>query len=447
MTPIEIFQHALSLQKAGRFQEAILAYQQGMAGDPTHPDALYNLGLCLQRVGRAADAAVAYQRALAVKPDYADAYNNLAAAYRTLGRFDLAAEAFERAIVCRPDCAEAHSNLGYTLHEAGHFERAIAEYHAALRINPNYADAHLNLALSLLLLGDFERGLQHYEARMAAGFNVRREMPVPRWNGENLKDKSIILYHEQGFGDTIHFVRYATLLAQYAGRVIVGCQQELLRLLRSADGIAQLITSGEPIPACDVHCPLASLPLMFHTRLQTIPATPGYLKADPRLVERWRERFNAADGRVKVGLCWTGGLQFEGNRTRAPFLPAFAPLGDAKNACFYSLQKGPAGEQARSAPAGMEIIDWTADLTDFAETAALMANLDLIITSDTAVAHLAGALARPTWLVLCTVPDWRWLLHREDTPWYPTMRLFRQSTAGDWSAPMRRMADELGALR
>ena len=443
MSGMQTLEMAFQFQKAGRLEEAIALYRRGLAEAPESVEGHFNLGLCLHLARKLDEAIEQYQAALARKGDYADAHNNLAAAYRSKGRMEEAIEQFRMALACRPESAEMHSNLGYTLHEAGKFDEALTECRRALEINPNYVEAHVNMALTLLLLGDFEHGLRHYEARLAPHFRLAREMPVPRWDGGDLRGKTILLDHEQGFGDTIMFVRYATVLARRGARVLVGCQTELSRLMRSVEGVAALVTEKDFVPPCDVHCPMASLPFMCGTRVETVPAWRKYMSVDAPLVEEWGRRLGRGDGKLKVGLAWSGGTAFVSNHVRSPFLSALAPLAAATGVRFYSLQKGEAAREARNPPAGMELVDWTGELNDFADTGALMSNLDLIITSDTSVAHLAGALGRETWVLLCHVPDWRWLLGREDNPWYPTMRLFRQPKLGDWGRVVERVAGEL----
>jgi hypothetical protein len=256
-----------------------------------------------------------------------------------------------------------------------------------------------------------------------------------------------LLHSEQGFGDTIQFIRYAPLLARQGARVVVECQPELRSLLRGVEGVQHLLAQGEPLPPFDLHAPLLSLPLAFGTRLGSIPAQVPYLKADPALAEAWRGKVAGDGRRLKIGLAWAGSPARKGDRQRSVSLSALAPLAAVKGADFYSLQKGPAAEQAKNPPPEMRLMDLTAELKDFADTAALIASLDLVISVDTAVAHLAGAMARPVWTLLEFVPAWRWLLDREDSPWYPTMRLFRQPSRGDWGSVVRRVAEALAARR
>jgi hypothetical protein len=255
------------------------------------------------------------------------------------------------------------------------------------------------------------------------------------------------LWGEQGFGDVIHFARYASLVAHRGGRTVIWCQRELAGVLRSNPELGEIVPSDAGVPAHDFQCPLMSLPCVFNTRLETIPASRSYLNSDPALVETWKKRLGSSDGRLKVGLAWAGNPRFQDDRTRSLALERLAPLGAVRGVKFYSLQKGAAEEQAKNPPPGLELTDLAPGLKDFADTAAVMSLMDLIITTDTCVPHLAGALGRPVWAMLQFVPDFRWLLEREDSPWYPTMRLFRQTSPGDWNGVIGRVAEALAAYR
>jgi hypothetical protein len=297
-----------------------------------------------------------------------------------------------------------------------------------------------------LLKGDFERGLLHHEWR----WHVRdlrmggRRMEKPAWRGEPLNGARILLHAEQGSGDTLQFLRYAPLVAARGGRVTIEVAAELKRLAMSLKGVEQVIGLGEALPAFDQHCPLLSLPLAFGTTMATIPGEIPYLAAPEPLLAEWRARL-AASAAPRVGLIWAGRPEHRRDRDRSIALAALAPLADT-GATFYSLQKGPAAAQAKGPPAGMVLHDLGAALGDFADTAAAMSALDLVITVDTSPAHLAGAIGKPVWLLLTHAPDWRWFLEREDSPWYPTARLFRQTTRGDWAPVIARVAAELRRL-
>jgi Tetratricopeptide repeat/Glycosyltransferase family 9 (heptosyltransferase) len=370
-----------------------------------------------------------------------ESFYNLGNSLADNRQLDEAVTAYRQAIALRPDYLQAVANLGNALTRLGRYHEAIEIYERAIAINPDHPFAHFNMATVLLTLGNFERGWAEHEWRIkAAGSPTDWHTKFPRWTGDDLNGRRILLHSEQGRGDTIQFVRYIPLIAQRGGRVVLGCPPELGRLLRNVSGVKQLI-HGAPLPQFDVHCPLPSLPLVFQTTLLTIPSTVPYLTVDPTLSQRWRARL-ADDRRLKVGLAWAGSPTHGNDRNRSIMLMTLSPLLNIPGIRFFSLQVGAAGEPARRLPASV-ITDFTNELTDFADTAALVEHLDLIISVDTAVAHLAGALGKAVWVLLPFVPDWRWMLDRDDSPWYPTMRLFRQARLGDWSVPMQRMTREL----
>ena len=301
----------------------------------------------------------------------------------------------------------------------------------------------------MLTRGEFIPGWDEYEWRWRCkDFALfRRNFPQPQWDGSDLSGHTILLHTEQGFGDALQFIRYLPLVTQRGGRIIIQCQAELQRLFQIMAGDCPVMARGQPLPAFDVHCPLLSLPRVFGTTLGTIPRQVPYLHAAHAMVENWRERLAVDAGSLNVGLAWAGHPAFKGDRLRSPrHLSLLAPLVKIRKARFVSLQKGEASNQTRNPPEGMNLVDWTEELKDFADTAALIANLDLVISSDTAVVHLAGAMGKPVWVLLPFAPDWRWLLEREDSPWYPTMRLFRQPAIGDWDSVMQKVVDALAKL-
>jgi hypothetical protein len=374
------------------------------------PQAYYNLGIALMESDLSA-AAGAYRRAAALLPRYAEAWCNLAVALHRLGELDDSAAASRRAI----------------------------------HLQPQNAEAHWNLAVTCLLLGDFSTGLPEFEWRWKSRqFPSRpRNFSQPQWSGDDLAGRTILIHAEQGFGDTIQCVRYLPSIAARGGKVILESPPQLLRLFKNIPGVQRAISPPDPLPNFDVHCPVMSLPLAFKTTLETIPARAAYLTPDPELIEKWRSRIAPSTTGLRIGLNWSGDSTFRGDRTRSMTLSELAPLAAMKNATFFSLQKGPAAAQLENPPAGLEILPLGEDLHDFSDTAAAMSLLDLIITTDTSVPHLAGALGLPVWLMLQFVPDWRWLMDRPDSPWYPSMRLFRQPRPGDWHGVVNRVAEEL----
>jgi tetratricopeptide repeat protein/glycosyl transferase family 9 (putative heptosyltransferase) len=440
-----MLQSAAALHKAGRLAEAQTACRDVLNRHPDHPAAVHLLGIVVGRLGRTAESVQLLRQAVQLQPLSAQAHHNLAFALRINGSVDDAIAEFNRAIQIRPDFAEAHNNLGIAWKDKLKLREATACYSRAIQIKPDFADAHWNLALVLLMGGDFAHGLAEYEwRRKIKSMWTAPAFSQPQWSGEDLGGRTILLFPEQGLGDAIQFARYVPLVARRGGRVILTCQPELARLFQRLPGGAKIVVNGQPIPPFDVQCSLVGLPRVFATDLNSIPAATPYLTADPALVEKWSQRLGPTDGRLRAGLAWGGNPAHQNDRNRSIQPQQLFPLTELSHVALYSLQKGKAANQ--SPPPAMKLIDFTSELSDFADTAALIANLDLVVTVDTAVAHLAGALAKPTWVLLPFVPDWRWLLDRQDSPWYPTMRLFRQPTLDDWNAPIAEMADSLRGL-
>jgi len=436
-----------ALQAADRLEEAVAALGQAVALRPNFADAVYNLGNALGQLERWEEAVAALRRAIAIKPVYPEAYNNLGNALRKQRQFEQAIAAYRQALQQRPDYGDAYNNLANALVEMGRIDEAIAAHTEALKLRPDDGIVHFNLAAMLLRLGRLEEAWPHYEWRWRVEefHQPMRQLEQPMWDGSDLKGKRILLHTEQGFGDAIQFARYVPVVVRKGGKVIIECAGQMARLYASSPAIEQVIVAGQPLPEFEVHCPLLSVPYVLGTTLQTLPRQVPYLWFDVALAEQWRKRIGDTEGKLKAGLVWTGRPKPEPDRSIP--LTRLAPLAQVRGVRFYSLQIGPGAEQARQPPAGMDLVDWADDLNDFADTAALMANLDLILTIDSATAHLAGALAKPTWVLLPKVPDWRWMLNRDDSLWYPTMRLFRQPIAGDWDTPIRRIVEALRSLR
>jgi tetratricopeptide (TPR) repeat protein len=442
---------AVALMMQERLDEAIVVYRQALQIKPDAPEVLCNLGVALMKSDKCDEAVVAFNQSIQFRPEYPSAHYNLGQVFQGQGKTEDAIAAYGEALRLKPDFAEARTNLGQSLEEAGQFDQAMACYDEALRLRPDSADAHLNRGLLLMLRGDLERGWPDYEWRARArefGW-LARNFIQPRWNGEVLTGRTILLHAEQGFGDTLQFIRYAPQVAARGGRVIFECPPELSRLLHSmADQLAitEQVIAGQPPPAFDLHCPLLSLPLILGTRMETIPAAVPYIKADPALALAWRKRMSPSGASLNVALAWSGNPKQKVNPIRSLSLAQLAPLARVPGIRFHSVQKGPAAAQAAQPPAAMELIDLSDDLNDFADTAALLANVDLVITTCTAVAHLAGAMGKRVWVMLAFKADWRWFLHRDDSPWYPTMRLFRQSSRGDWNSVIAGVGAELQRL-
>jgi tetratricopeptide (TPR) repeat protein len=435
-----------ALKDLKRFQEALDSFEHALALNPHDHETLNNRGSALLGLQRHAEALSSYERALELKPDYAEAHYNRANALKDLQRYVDALQSYDRAIALKPDYAEAFNNRGNLLEDMRRFDEALADYDRAEAIDPNYAAAHWNEGLCRLRLGDFERGWQKYEWGSQSGERVKsmRQFEQPLWRGaEALDGKTILLYAEQGLGDTLQFCRYAAMVGRQAAGVLLEVQPPLKSLLAQIEGV-HVLARGEALPDFNYHCPLVSLPLAFHTKLDTIPAPAQYLRADASRVEVWLRRLGESPKR-RVGLVWSGSASHRNDRNRSIPLSQMAQLVSAQFQ-FISLQKElrRGDEDILRENANIEHVG--ADLADFADTAALIELLDLVITIDTSVAHLAGAMNKPVWILLPFNSDFRWLLHRDDSPWYPSAKLFRQPAMGDWDSVLARVKRELARI-
>jgi tetratricopeptide (TPR) repeat protein len=432
----------LILVDSGRVAEGIAQYHTALRQNPDFPEAHNNLGLALVRAKRPAEAIPHYQEAVQLKPTFADAYCNWGHALTQQDRFGDAAGLYQKAIQLNSQLQQAYTSLGWALERVGKRDEALKWYAQVLRLKPDYAEARVARAMLFLMKGEFEQGWPDYEWRWKLADRPAQKFPQPLWDGSPLGGRTIFLHAEQGLGDTIQFLRYSPLVKQRGGRVIVGCQQSLLRLLARSPGIDQLVAEGSALPSFEVHAPLLSLPGIFHTTLETVPAGIPYVFADPNLIASWRQELGRLPG-LKIGIAWQGNPEYQADRERSIPLRLFAFLAKLPRVHLISLQKGPGVEQLALLEDRFPVLDLSCRLETFMDTAAIMMNLDLVIAADSAVPHLAGALAVPVWLPLPMTPDWRWLLDREDSPWYPTMRLFRQHQRGDWAEVFKRIAKEL----
>jgi tetratricopeptide (TPR) repeat protein len=431
---------------AGRPELAVEEAQRALEIEPAMPAALSNLGVALYELKDYEEAAQAQRKAIAAAPTFADAHGNLGNALHALRDFDGAIAAYRRAVELQPDHADAWANLGTTLHHGGSFDDAIMALRRAIALSPHHANARSGLGILLLLRGDLAEGWEEYEYRLRSSERKGPHFPERPWHGESLTGKHIYVQAEQGFGDSLQFARYLPLLAARAGAVTLRVHRELVGLLRdSLPGITVLGDHGDAAPYhCDVS--LLSLPLLFKTRLETVPAEIPYLRAPAQAAQRWIDRVGEIEG-FKIGLVWGGNPDHVNDHRRSIVPEQLAPLFAVAGASFASLQHGArSADLKRLTRDNFGIVDLASDFGDFADTAAAVDALDLVITVDTSVAHLAGALGKPVWVLLPWVTDWRWMLHREDTPWYPTMRLFRQHRGGDWTDVIARMAGELRAV-
>jgi tetratricopeptide (TPR) repeat protein len=440
--------------RLGRLEDAVKAYRAALGIQPGSANIHYNLGNALYELGQFEAAIAAYSAALQYAPGYALAYNNRGSALLSLERLDQAESGFMAAVCLAPGLSLAYNNLGAVRQERGQISAAILAFEIAHRINPEFAEAIYNESLCRLLTGDLEAGWRQYEWRRFGGIRgmKSRVFAQPEWQGEEINGRTILLYSEQALGDIIQFCRYATVVSSLGARVILEVPRPLLRLLRNLQGVALCIAEGDPIPDFDVHCPVMSLPHKLETQLRSIPGQEPYLFADPLLAQVWRERIRS-NGKPRIGLVWSGGFRpdqpasWAVNRRRNMSLALFEPLGRV-NADFFSLQKGDLAEQEladleRQNWAGPKMVNFMDQVTDFSDTAAIIENLDLVISVDTSTAHLAAAMGKPVWILNRFDTCWRWLLNRDDSPWYPTVRLFRQQSRGDWSGVIDRVCAEL----
>ncbi|MCT7968070.1 tetratricopeptide repeat protein [Laspinema sp. D1] len=434
--PVALTNWGMLLKSQGNCAEAVACYHQALPYAPQEVGLHYNLGNALWELGKREAAIAQFHRVIVLQSNHVDGYNNLGMVLHELGELEPAIPHFEQAVALNPNYAQGYNNLGLVLHDLGKVEEAIACYNTALRLQPDYSEAHNNRGIALLIQGDLRQGFREYEWR----WRVKAApdlppIPAPFWDGSDLRGKTILLHAEQGLGDCIQFVRYAALLVQRGGRVVALVNQPLVRLFESVPGIARVSAYWSDLAPIDVWIPLLSLPHILGTTLATVPGEVPYLTPThlaPVILD--------APG-LKVGIVWAGNPQHKGDRTRSCPLRYFLPLLNIPGVEWYSLQKGQ--EETRIRQQNLPIEDLAPHLQDLADTAAVIAQLDLVITVDTSVAHLAGALGKPVWVALSYAPDWRWLLNRTDSPWYPTMRLFRQEERGDWQGVFDEVAQSL----
>jgi Tetratricopeptide repeat/Glycosyltransferase family 9 (heptosyltransferase) len=411
---------------------------------PNYAEALSNRGMTLRELNRFEEALENYDRALIARPEFAKALSNRGNVLHELTRFDEALASFDRALRVDPEHAEALSNRGVTLHALKRFEEALLNFDRALQLRPSHADTHYNEALCRLLNGDFERGWEKAEWRWETEHTAdkKRNFSQPLWLGSNdIAGKAILLHGEQGFGDMIQFCRYVPLVAERAGRVILEIPEPLHELMHTLSGAVRIISRVDPLPHFDMHCPLLSLPLAFRTELKTIPSACPYLHASAQTILRWDARLGQGT-RPRIGLVWSGRPTHKNDRNRSVKLHTLLPLLEV-DATFVSLQRDLRADDKATLENQKNVIHFGDELRDFSDTAALISNLDLVISVDTSVAHLAGALSKPVWILLPFIPDWRWLLDRDDSPWYPTARLFRQDHTRVWDDVVARVREAI----
>lgn len=437
------------VKATGNPAEAETLYRRALATKPDYPNAAYNLGIFLKDQGRLGEALETLALAVQLAPNMAVAHNNLGIVLRVLNRVDEAEACFRRALELDPQNMEATANLGNVQDALGRTGEALVCYEKALGFAPDLAELHLNHAYALLKTGNFLNGWREHEWRWKTGIfqNAWPSYSQPMWDGSALEGKRILLWYEQGLGDTLQFIRYAPMVADKGGKVIVLCQPPLKTLSQTCRGIDTVVADdGEPLPDFDVHCPLMSLPLLLGTELSTIPSRTPYLYPEATPTNTWKSRLDIhAPNLLKVALVWAGNPRKDMpeaslvDARRSVGLTHFLPLLQTPGAVFFSLQKGDAAEQLGEIPEALRPLDFSQEWNDFADTAAFVANLDLIITVDTSVAHLAGALGKETWVLSRADGCWRWLLDRDDSPWYPGLKLYRQTTPGKWDTVVEKI--------
>jgi tetratricopeptide (TPR) repeat protein len=468
-----------ALVKLDRLPEAVETFKRVLSNRPNDLDALYDLGNALQLLGKPQEALASYAQVLARKPDRIDAVNNSGVVLQKLERFEESLSRFEQALAIAPNFAEAHSNRGNVLLRLGRPEEAldaydkalavkssfvtarnnratalvalnrhheaIDEFNLALTAHPGLAEVEFNRSLALIALGDFREGWRGFESRWGQEHwaGKRRNFTQPLWLGEQpIAGKTILLHNEQGYGDAIQFARYAPLVAAQGARVVLEVHPPLKALMSAIARVSDVVATDEPLPAFDIHCPLMSLPLAFATKVATIPASVPYLWPPAERIEKWKNRV-APGGARKIGIVWAGSAVHRNNHNRSIALTQFGRMLSTPDLRFVCLQKdlNEADLEVLHGFGGVELLG--DEVADFADTAAIIAMLDLVVSVDTSVAHLAGALGRPVWVLLPFSADYRWMLDREDSPWYPSARLLRQPRVGDWDSVLERVQTEL----
>jgi tetratricopeptide (TPR) repeat protein len=435
----------LTLAALGREAEALVSWGRALEIDPGHCEALRSRGNALYGLKRFDAALSDYDRVLLLQPGNLDVLNNRGGALAGLGRLDEALDSYDRALKIAPDLPVLLINKGNVLADQHNFEQALSSYAQAAATDAMRAEAVWCQSLVRLRLGQFARGWREFEWRwqQRSWAPQRRNFIQRLWLGrEPLAGRTILLHAEQGFGDTLQFVRYAKLVAGRGPIVLLEVQPPLKSLLSNVDGVAQTFARGELLPNFDLHCPLMSLPLALGTTLDSIPAEVPYLQAPPDRLARWRDRLGDKR-RLRVGIAWAGSALHKNDHQRSIALDRFGALLATSDIEFVSLQKEMVAADALALSGRANVIQIGDELDNFADTAAVISLLDLVITADTSIAHLAGALARPVWVLVAFAPDFRWLLNREDSPWYPTARLFRQPRPGDWKSVIGRVQDDL----
>ena len=436
------------LAQAGREQGAIKAYQKAISLNNDYGEAYSNLGNCLQKQNKYTESIEYYAKAIKLNPDYADGYNNLAAALYKLGDFKAAIENGRKAIKLKDNYAEAYNTLAAALQAEQRFAEAIECYDKTVEYAPAYAEAYYSRGMLYLCHGEFAKGWDDYQWRLKTEkIKITLRYNEPWWQGENFQGKTLLVQAEQGFGDSMQFVRYLPMVKERGGRVILAEKPELIGLFRNLEGIDDLVDTGKVAKGnikYDLYVTLLSLPAIFGTKTDSIPARIPYLSAEASKIAYWHDKIKT--DAFKIGIVWAGNPTHGNDHNRSCTLNNFIQLAKIKNVTLFSLQKGSAVEQMNNWHEDLELINLGQEFEDFTDTAGAIENMDMIISVDTAVMHLAGAMGKPALGLIPYEPDWRWMLNRQDSPWYPTIRLFRQKQHGNWDGVFQRAAEQLKIL-
>jgi tetratricopeptide (TPR) repeat protein len=439
-----LFALGAALHRQGRIDDAVRAYGRAIVFDPGFADAYANLGVALRAQGKSEAAVACAARAIALQPDRANFHSNLGNALRDQGRHEDAATALQQALRLAPEAPEILYNFGLVLRDMGRLDTALSCFDAVLKSRPDHAECRYDRALAILQAGDLKRGFAEYEARWTLKRNPPRAFDKPRWNGQPLAGKTLLIHAESGFGDAIQFARYAALAKKKSGATLVlESPAELARLMETIEAVDKIAIRGGPLPAFDAHIPMMSLPALMETAAATVPAAVPYLGA-PEI--RAVALPNLAPGALKVGIVWAGNPESRADRHRSCPFVRFLDLAHVPNVVLYGLQGGDAAGDVRRHAAEPLVFETGPLLADFADMASAIDQLDLVVSVDSACAHLAGALGKPVWTLLPDVADWRWTARGQKTPWYPSMRLFRQKSRGDWNGVMAEVVAELRNL-
>ncbi len=437
----------ITQKRRGNLSAAIDCYNQALVLNPDNPEAYHNRGLALSEAGDLDAAISSYTHAISIKPHYAEACNNLGVALRAKRHLEAAIDAYTKALQINPEYLDAHINMGNCLRDTGKLVAAVDSYASAINLDNDSADAHFNLSLTWLLQGEYEKGWAEYEWRLRRENTANySDHPSPRWNRQSVRGKSLLLLAEQGLGDMIQTIYYAKQLKSLGAQLFVECKKPLIPLFGLCEHIDVLIPEGAPLPPADYHAPMMSLPGILGESFSARANTEPYLQADPEFITKWAHHLGSIEA-YKIGIAWQGSTTFVDDQWRSFPLQNFSSIAGLSDTSLVSLQKGIEGRsQIDSFCETSQLLDFGEDLDrgrPFMDTAGIMMNVDLVITSCTSIAHLAGSLGVPTWVILGENADWRWLLDREDSPWYPNVRLFRQQKRGNWEEVFARVTMEL----